>query len=87
MGNLVENKRNVAEDESSILASIDEPYTEYDSDFGSIIESALEEILDGNYVHPDINSRDSGSKIRDCIRQKKSNCKQAEFYIKDLRTL
>ena len=53
-GNLVENECNIEEDESS-LSSIDYLYTENDSDDGSISTNALEEIRDGNKIHPEIN--------------------------------
>ena len=72
--NLVENKRNVAEDDS-ISASIDESSTDYDSDDGYICMNALEEIWDENYVHPDINARYARLKIRDRIRQAQSEWK------------
>ena len=53
-GNLVENECNIEEDESS-LSSIEYLYTENDSDYGSISTNALEEIRDGNKIHPEIN--------------------------------
>ena len=58
----MENEQNVAEDES-ILASIDESSSYDDSDEGYISMNSLEDIPDGNYVHPDINARDDRFKI------------------------
>ena len=55
---LVENELNGAEDES-ILASIYESSTYDDFDYGSISTNAIEDIWDGNYVHPEINARDA----------------------------
>ena len=46
-GGLVENESN-AEDDKSILASIDELSTYNDSDNGSISTNALEDIWDGS---------------------------------------
>ena len=60
--NLAEKEINVAEDES-ILASIDESSSYDDSDEGYISMNSLEDIPDGNYVHPDINARDDRFKI------------------------
>ena len=70
----MENKRNVAEDDS-ISASIDESSTDYDSDDGYIYMNALEEIWDENHVHPDINARYARLKICDRIRQAQSEWK------------
>ena len=67
MGNLVENERNVIEDES-ISASIDESYTYDESNDVSISTNAIEDILYGKYVHTDINARYAILKIRDRIR-------------------
>ena len=64
----MENEPNVAE-YGSILASIDESYTDDDSDDLSISTNDLEDIWDGNYVHPGINERDARLKIRYHIRQ------------------
>ena len=37
----------------------------------------LEEICDGNQSHPSVNRRKSCYKIRDCIKQRKTECKGA----------
>ena len=71
----MENECNVVEDES-ILDSIDESYTDNYSD-GYISTKALEDIWDGNYVHPYINARDSRFRICDRIRQAQSEWKVA----------
>ena len=64
----MENERNVAEDES-ILASIDESFT-YDGSYErSISMNDLEEIWNGNYVHPEINEIYARLKINDSINQ------------------
>ena len=70
-GGLVENECNVVEYES-ILASIDELSKDDGSDDGSISMNTLGEIWGGNYVHPDINTRDARLKIRDRIMQVQS---------------
>ena len=55
---LVENELNAEEDES-ILASIDESSTEDDSGGGSIRTKNSKDIRDGIQVHPYINKRDT----------------------------
>ena len=72
----MENKHNLVEDEL-ISASIDESSEDNNSDHESISTDALKYILYGRYVHPDINARDSRLKIRDHIRQGKSDWKGA----------
>ena len=57
-GYLLENRRSLVEDES-ISDSIDYSYVYDNSDDISINMDALEDIRDGNYVHLDINARDS----------------------------
>ena len=59
---------NLAEDKS-ISDSIDESSIENDSNGGSIISNATEDIRDGNHVHPEFNARDARLKIRDFIKQ------------------
>ena len=54
--NLVENERNLAEDES-ISSSIDVSSTYDDSYGGSISMNSLKDVWDGNYVHTYINAR------------------------------
>ena len=70
----MENERNLEEDDS-ILASIDESSADDNSDEKSISTENIEDILDGSYVHPDINASDARLKIRDCIRQSKNEWK------------
>ena len=65
----MKNKRNLEEFES-ILASIDESSTDYDSDNGYISTRSLKYIWYGRYVHPYINARDSILKI--CYRINKA---------------
>ena len=48
------NERSVAKQKELISASIDELYTDNSSNDGSICTNSLEEIRDGNCVHPDI---------------------------------
>ena len=57
------------------MAPIDYPYIDNDSDNGYISTNALEEIQDGNYLHTDINTRDTILQIHDHIRQGKSEWK------------
>ena len=61
-GNLAENERNVAEDES-ILSLINESSTDNDSDNRSIGMNNIEDIWYGNYVHSYIIERDARLKI------------------------
>ena len=49
----MENELNVSEDQS-ILASVDESSTWYDSDDGYISTNDLDDIIYGNYVHSKI---------------------------------
>ena len=77
-GDLVENERNIVEDES-ILASIDESSTEDDSDDRFIGTNALKKIWDGSYINPDINSRYAILKIHDHINQAQSKLKETEL--------
>ena len=79
--NLVENECNLVEDKYN-LAPIDEPYIENDFDDGSINTNDLEEIQYGNYLHTDINARDTILKINDHIRQGKSERKGVELSAK-----
>ena len=64
------------------MAPIDEPYIENDFDDGSINTNDLEEIQYGNYLHTDINARDTRLKINDHIRQGKSERKGVELSAK-----
>ena len=61
------------------MASIDESSIQYDSDDGYIITKTLEEIQDRRQVYPDINVIYSILKIRDRIKQTKSEWKGAEI--------
>ena len=65
----MENELNLVEENSSILASIDELDAEDKSYDESICTYALEETWDGNYVHLNINTIDARLKIRHRIRQ------------------
>ena len=67
----MENKRNVAEDES-ISYSFDELSTDDKSDDRSISMNDLEDVWYGNYVHIEINKRDFRLKICERIRQTQS---------------
>ena len=67
-GYLVENERNVAEDEST-LSAIDESSTDDDSYGGYLSTNSLEEIWGGKYIHPCINARGDIFKIRERIRK------------------
>ena len=69
-GNLVENKCNLEEGESS-LDSIDESSTEDESDDGYISMNALKYIWYGSQIHPDINERYARLKIHGHINKKK----------------
>ena len=75
-GNLVENEWNSEEDEP-ISALINDFYTYDNSEEGYISTNALEDIRYVTYIHPEINSRDDILKIRDGIRQEKSEWKWA----------
>ena len=77
----MEYERNTAEDES-ILGSIDESSTDDDYDGGYISTNVLEDIRDGNHIHPDINARDYILKIHDPIKQAQSECKGVEISAK-----
>ena len=70
-GCLVENEHNVSEYDS-LLDSIDESSTFYNSDDRSISKNALEYIRYGNYIHPDINAIYVILKIGERIRQGQS---------------
>ena len=67
------------------MAPIDEPYIDNDSNEGSISKNDLEEIQDGNYLHTDINTRDTILQIHDHIRQGKSERKGVELSAKSTR--
>ena len=67
---LEENERNTEEYEF-ISTSIDESYTNDDSDDGSISTNYLKDISDGIQIHPKINARYSRLKICDRIKKKK----------------
>ena len=77
------------------MARINESYAENNSNEESISMNDLEDIRDGNYVHPNINARYARLKICDHIRQAHSEWKGAEisekgrekFYIRSLRPL
>ena len=68
----MENERNVAAEYESILASSDESSKYNDYNDVSLCRNALKDIRDGNYVHPDINERDTKLKILVRIRQAQS---------------
>ena len=90
----MENEHNLEEYES-ILASINDSSTNNDSDDGYISTNTLEEIWDGNYIHPDINKRYPRLKIRDHIRKAQGEWKGMELsektwakvYIRSSRSL
>ena len=46
--------------------------------------NALEDIWDGSKIHPEINARYARFKIRDHIRQTKSEWKEAELSVKSM---
>ena len=75
-GSLVENGHN-AEEYESTPASIDQSYTDNESDDGYISTKDLEEIWDVIQIHPGINARDARFKIRDCIKRAYSEWKIA----------
>ena len=50
-----------------------------DSNGGSITTNDIKEIWYGNYVHPEINTRDTRLKIRECIRKIRSEWKGVEL--------
>ena len=66
------------------MASIDESYIDDDSDDVSIISNALEEILGGSQIHPELNAIDDRLKIHDCIKQTKNQWKGAELTAKSM---
>ena len=70
-GGLVENERNVSEDES-ILAFIDKLSTYHESDDWYMSRNALKGIWDEKYVHLDILSRYYIFSIHDRIRPTKT---------------
>ena len=70
----MENKGNLVEDKS-ILTSISESSAENISHASYITTYTLEDIWDGNSMHPNINTRYSGLKILDRIKQAQSECK------------
>ena len=61
------------------MGSIYESYVDNNYDDKSISMDALEEIWGKNYVHPNINVKDSILKICDHIRQVQSQWKGAEI--------
>ena len=66
----MENEQNLVEEES-ILDSIDESSAENNSDDEYISMGALKDIRDGNYVHPNINTRDSRLRIHEKLGKRK----------------
>ena len=66
------------------MSPIDETYIDNDYDDESISTNALEEIQYGNYLHTDINARDTRLKINDHIRQWKSERKGVELSAKSI---
>ena len=48
-----------------------------ESDHDLISTDILEDILDGSQTHTNVNRREAGYKIRDCIRQRQSEWKVA----------
>ena len=77
-GDLLENKH-IAEEDKSILDSIDGLSTDNDSEEGSISTDALGDIWDGSQIHPKINTRYDKFKIRDLIRQTQAEWKVVEL--------
>ena len=88
------NEQDVAE-YKSILDSVDDSSTDNYPDDRSISTNAIEDIWDGNYVHPDINTRDAILKILDLLDKLKVNGKNQsnqqrgweKIYIHPLRLL
>ena len=64
----MENEYNVERYES-VLDLIYESYEDNDYDDRSISMNYLEDIWDGSYIHPDINTRYARLKIRNHIKQ------------------
>ena len=64
----MKNELCIAEEDESILASIDESFTDDDSNGGSISTNSLEYIWYRSYVHIDMNARDSRLKICNSIK-------------------
>ena len=54
------------------MASIDELYTDNDSDDGSISTKYIKKILCRSQIHPELNARDTIFKIHNRIRQTKN---------------
>ena len=48
-----------------------------ESDHDLISTEMLQDICDRSQTHPDVNRREARYKIRDCVRQRKSECKGA----------
>ena len=57
--------------ETDALNSVDESYCE------PMSMNMLEEICDGSQSHPNVKRRDARYKIRDCVKQKQSEWKEA----------
>ena len=84
-GNILTKTRNNAEsgDESnneSIMMSkqdMDAINSGDESDHDLISTDMVEEICDGSQTYPSVNRRESCYKIRECIRQRQSECKGA----------
>ena len=80
-GGILQKELNLVVDKS-ILVSIYDLYAYDNSDGESISMDALEEIQGGNYVHPNINERDTRLSIRDRIRKSQSEWEGEELSAK-----
>ena len=79
----VEIEINVEECES-VLASIDDSFTDNDYDDGYISKNSLGDIWYGIQIHPEINARYSRLKIHDRIKQTQNEFKGAELSDKSM---
>ena len=61
------------------MASIDESYTDGDSEYGSISTKNFKDIQDRSQIHPKLNARNVRLKISDCIKQAQNECKGSEL--------
>ena len=82
-GGVLENNRN-AEENKSISAPIDESSTDNEYNGGSISTSTIEDIQNGNKIHPELNARDARLKISECIKQMQNEWKVAQLSAKSM---
>ena len=77
------------------MSSVNESYTDDDSDDGYLNTDTLEDIRNGSQIHPYITSRDTRLKYMTISEKRKINGKEktsqwrlwAKFYTKSLRLL